>query len=87
MWKGKQKMNEAIICGLIAGIVSITVALIQNGSTRRLIEYQISELKKEVEKHNDVIKRTYELEKKADVLTEKVAVANHRIEDLEKKVQ
>lgn len=80
-------MNEAIICGLIAGIVSITVALIQNGSTRRLIEYQISELKKEVEKHNDVIKRTYELEKKADVLTEKVAVANHRIEDLEKKVQ
>lgn len=80
-------MNEAIICGLIAGIVSITVALIQNGSTRRLIEYQITELKKEVEKHNDVIKRTYELEKKADVLTEKVAVANHRIEDLEKKVQ
>lgn len=80
-------MNEAIICGLIAGIVSITVALIQNGSTRRLIEYQITELKKEVEKHNDVIKRTYELEKKADVLSEKVAVANHRIEDLEKKVQ
>lgn len=80
-------MNEAIICGLIAGLVSITVALIQNGSTRKLIEYQITELKKEVEKHNDVIKRTYELEKKADVLTEKVAVANHRIEDLEKKVQ
>lgn len=78
-------MNEAIICGLIAGVVSITVALIQNGSTRRLIEYQITELKKEVEKHNDVIRRTYELEKKTDVLTEKVAVANHRIEDLEKK--
>jgi len=80
-------MSEAIICGLIAGVVSVTVALIQNGSTRKLIEYQITELKKEVEKHNDVIKRTYELEKKADVLTEKVAVANHRIEDLEKKVQ
>lgn len=78
-------MNEAIICGLIAGVVSITVALIQNGSTRKLIEYQITELKKEVEKHNDVIRRTYELEKKTDVLTEKVAVANHRIEDLEKK--
>lgn len=80
-------MNEAIICGLIAGVVSITVALIQNGSTKKLIEYQLSELKKEVEKHNNVITRTYELEKKADVLTEKVAVANHRIEDLEKKVQ
>lgn len=80
-------MNEAIICGLVACFSSITVALIQNNSTKKLIEYQISELKKEVEKHNDVIKRTYELEKKADVLTEKVAVANHRIEDLEKKVQ
>lgn len=79
MWKGKQKMNEAIICGLIAGLVSITVALIQNGSTRKLIEYQISELKNEVEKHNNLIARTYELEKTTTLHSEK-------IENLEKKV-
>lgn len=79
-------MNEAIICGLIAGLVSITVALIQNSSTKKLIEYQISELKKEVEKHNNVISRTYALESAVDLHSEKISVANHRIDDLEKKV-
>lgn len=72
-------MNEAIICGLIAGIVSITVALIQNSSTRKLIEYQISELKSEVERHNNVITRTYELEKTT-------ALHSEKINSLEKKI-
>ena len=82
----KVYMTEAVMCGLIAGIVSISVALIQNNSTKKLIEYQISELKKEVEKHNNVISRTYELEKSSELLHEKITVANHRIDDLEQKV-
>lgn len=78
-------MSETLLCGLIAGGVSILVAVIQNSSTRKLMEYQISELKTEVEKHNNLICRTYELEKRADVVEEKIRVANHRIDDLEKK--
>jgi hypothetical protein len=34
-----------------------------------------------------VIERTYQLEKRADVVDEKIKVANHRIEDLEKEVE
>lgn len=72
-------MSEAIICGLIAGSVSIVVALIQNSNTKKLIEYKITELQKEVEKHNNVISRTYELEKTT-------AIHSTKIDELEKKL-
>lgn len=79
-------MTEAIWCGLIAAVASITVAAIQNNSTKKLIEYQISELKKEVEKHNNVVERTFMLEKETAVIENTVKSAHHRIDDLEKKV-
>lgn len=47
------------------------------------ITEEIRHLTKEVEKHNNVIERVYALETKADVLEEKMKVANHRIDDLE----
>lgn len=51
-----------------------------------MVEYKLSELTKHVEKHNTVIERTYELEKRTELQEEKIRVANHRIEDLEKAV-
>lgn len=51
-----------------------------------MVEYKLSELAKHVEKHNSVIERTYELEKRTELQEEKIRVANHRIEDLEKAV-
>ena len=47
------------------------------------MEYQLTELTKRVDKHNNVIERTYKLEKYADVCDEKIKVINHRITDLE----
>lgn len=79
-------MTEAIICGLVAAVASIIVAAIQNNSTKKLIEYQISELKKEVEKHNTVVERTFILEKETAVIENTVKSAHHRIDDLEKRV-
>lgn len=51
-----------------------------------MVEYKLSELSKHVEKHNNVIERTYELEKRTELQEEKIKVANHRIDDLEKAV-
>lgn len=42
-------------------------------------------LSNRVEKHNGVIERTYRLEDNDKLLEEKIKVANHRIDDLEKK--
>ena len=38
-----------------------------------------------MEKHNQLVERTYRLEEQTAVLTEKQKVADHRIGDLEKK--
>lgn len=48
-----------------------------------LTNYRIEQLEKKVEKHNDLITRTYKLEQEFAVMDEKVKVANHRIDDLE----
>ena len=49
-----------------------------------LISYRLEQLEKKVDVHNNVIERTYALEKRADVTEEKIKVANNRIADLEK---
>lgn len=58
-------------------IVAIISLLGSFGGTQ-LIKYRIEQLEKKVEKHNSIVERTY-------ILEEKVKVANHRIEDLERK--
>lgn len=79
---------EAIISATITGLITLIVCIINNNyqqkSTRSLIEYKLDELKKRVDKHNNVIERVYELERNAAVTDEKIEVANHRIADLEK---
>ena len=49
-----------------------------------MIEYRLDELTKRVDKHNNVIERTYRLEQDTAVQEEQIKVINHRIEDLER---
>lgn len=55
-----------------------------NERTIAEVQYRIGSLEKEVQKHNNVIERVYELEKDDKLHEEQIKVANHRIEDLEK---
>ena len=57
----------------------------QQEKTRALMEYKLEELTKRVDKHNNVVERTYFLEKEMEVQKEQIKVANHRISDLEGK--
>ena len=81
-------MVETIITGLITGGVTLAVCIVNNrfqhNKTLALIDYKLTELSKRVDKHNNVVERTYELEKVAELHEEKIKVANHRIDDLEK---
>lgn len=74
----------AVISGGSAAIAAIVVAAIQHRKTVAILEYRLKELEAKVDKHNNVIERTYELEARADVQEEKIKVANNRISDLEK---
>ena len=51
--------------------------------TAAVTEEKLEQLEKKQDKHNAVIERTFKLEARADVLEEKISVANHRIADLE----
>jgi hypothetical protein len=74
---------------------NVIVALIAFGGTlvgtfggiiasSRLTNYRIQQLEKKVDKHNTLVERTYQLEERSSLLDEKIKVANHRIEDLER---
>ena len=80
---------ETIISACISAGVTLLVCMINNHGqqekTRALLEYKLEELTKRVDKHNNVIERTYKLEKTMEVYEEKIKVANHRIDDLEGK--
>lgn len=61
---------ETILSGIIAAGAAIIVACINNSSTRKLLEYKLSELQREVEKHNCVVERVYALEKDMAIIKE-----------------
>lgn len=88
-------MSETILAALIAAGASIAVCVISNHfqhkrtmaklqETVNLIVYRIEQLEKKQDKHNGVIERLYEVERKLGIDEEKISVANHRIDDLEK---
>lgn len=89
-------MWETIIGSVISAITAIVVCVINaNGNHKKLLAelekhdelqaYRIEQLERKQDKHNNLIERTYELERRTDVNEEKIRVANHRIDDLEKK--
>lgn len=55
--------------------------------TVAVVDLKIEALEKAQNKHNNLIERTYKLEQETVLQTEQIKVANHRIDDLEKKVQ
>lgn len=77
------------VTALISGVVTLIVCMINNhyqqDKTRTLVEYRLSQLEKKVDKHNNLIERTYKLEEEMTLYEEKIKVANHRISDLERK--
>ncbi len=78
-------MSTEIIVSLITvlGSALCTVGgIFVNGKN---VEYRLMQLEKKQDKHNAVIERTYKLEETIALHEEKLKVANHRIDDLERK--
>lgn len=73
----------SIIVAALALAGTLAGSWLANRRSAALIAYRLEELEKKVDKHNQVIERTYRLEEQQLLLEEKVKVATHRIEDLE----
>lgn len=80
-------MNDAIIVALIglagSGLGSILGVLVSS----KLTIYRVEQLEKQVEKHNNLIERTYKLEERTELQELEIKTAKDRIDDLEKKVE
>lgn len=92
---GRRGTMETIITAAISSGATLIVCLVnnffqqnkvreENNKTIALIDYRLTELTDRVNKHNNVIERTYKLEELTALQEEKIKVANHRIEDLER---
>ena len=69
---------ESIIVAIISGAVTLAGVLIANAKTQAVTETKLEELTREVRMHNNFAQRV-------PVIEEQLKVANHRIDDLEKK--
>ena len=71
---------ESIIAAAISGAVTLIGVLIANGKNQAVTDTKLEELTREVRAHNNFAQRV-------PVLEEKMKVANHRIDDLEEKLE
>ena len=78
-------MTEGIIIAILSLIGTLAGSYFSNRAGQKLIAYRLEQLEMKVDKHNRVIERTYKLEEEHSVMEEKIKVANHRLDDLEKK--
>ena len=89
-------MWGTIVAALISAAAAIIVCIINsNANHKKLLSeldkrdalqaYRIEQLEIKVDKHNNLVERTYGLEQHVSLCEEKIKVANHRIEDLEKR--
>lgn len=78
-------MTEGIIIAILSLVGTLAGSYFSNRAGQKLIAYRLEQLEMKVDKHNRVIERTYKLEEEHSVMEEKIKVANHRLDDLEKK--
>ena len=76
-------MTEAIVVAILSLVGTLAGAYLANKKTTALVVYRLEQLESKVNKHNEVIERTYQLEQHEAVTDEKLEVINHRIKDLE----
>ena len=71
---------ESIIAAAVSGAVTLIGVLIANSKSQAVTDTKLEELTREVRAHNNFAQRV-------PVLEEKMKAADHRIEDLEEKLE
>ncbi len=70
----------SIIAAAVTGAMAFLGVLVSNRKTGALIAYRLQQLELKVDKHNHFAQRV-------PVIEEQMKAANHRIDDLERKVE
>jgi hypothetical protein len=65
-------MSEVIIVALLSCVGTIVGSLLGILAANKLTNYRIEQLEKKVEKHNNLVERMYDLEKKVAIDEEEI---------------
>ena len=79
-------MNDiyiAVIGALGSGLGTVVGIFINT----KLINYRLEKLEEKVNKHNNLIERTYELETKERLIEEKIETVHHRIDEINENIK
>ena len=71
---------ESIVTALVTGVLTLVGVLVSNSRSRAVIECKLDQLSDRVDKHNQVVERTFLIERK-------LAVAENDIETLYKRTE
>ena len=80
-------MSETVIVALLAFLGTVLGSGLSIMANARLTNYKIDELKKQVEAHNGLIDRTYNLEKTQAVQDQEILGLDSRLKEVEKEVK
>ena len=65
-------LTEGIMIAFITGLFSVIGNAILNNKNMAVLQEKIDQLEKKQDKHNQLIERTYELEKDIDIAFERI---------------
>ena len=77
-------MNGEFLTGVASLIASLVGTFGGIITSTKLTNYQINELKKRVDKHNNIIERTYRLEEHCKYADERIEKLESEVENYEK---
>lgn len=75
-----------ILKAVATGAVALIGVILANRKAAALQEYKIEELRKAVDKHNQLVERTYHLEERTELQEAELKRHNERIKVLEGKI-
>lgn len=77
-------MESTIIVAILSLIGTLGGAYLAGRKTTALVIYRLTELEKKVDKHNNVVERMYEVEKKLALMRDHQKDILNRLDELEK---
>ena len=76
-------MTESIIVAVITGLFALAGTYFANRKAAALMEYRLKELEKKVDKHNQLVERTYRLEERTELQEAEINRHKERLKILE----
>jgi len=80
-------MDNTIVVAILSLVGTLAGTFGGVMTSNRLTGYRLEKLEEQMKKYNNLIERTFKLEESSALQEEKIKVANHRIDDLERRVE